>query len=309
MKPALIIGSTCVDVIINLDRLPKTEENLHPRSQAMALGGCAYNVAHMMGLLNAPHTFISPVGCGAYGDFVESQMKRQGIPIAIRLPNQENGCCYCLVEATGERTFLSLHGAEYTFQKSWMEPYPAEDYGLAYICGLEIEEPTGEDLIEYLEEHPSLAVCYAPGPRGVNVPREKTERVMELGPILHMNQAEALGLSGKADYETAAACLRERTQNTVIITLGANGTYCLEKGGEAYTAPAASVPHIVDTIGAGDAHAGAVLACLTLGYPLPMSIAYANKAAAAVIGVQGASLPPEKLPPLPPSLVLHHPRK
>ena len=27
MKPALIIGSTCVDVIINLDHLPKTEEN------------------------------------------------------------------------------------------------------------------------------------------------------------------------------------------------------------------------------------------------------------------------------------------
>ena len=50
MKPALIIGSTCVDVIINLDHLPRTAENLRPHSQSMALGGCAYNVAHIMGL-------------------------------------------------------------------------------------------------------------------------------------------------------------------------------------------------------------------------------------------------------------------
>jgi len=74
MKPALIIGSTCVDVIINLDHLPKTDENLRPYSQSMALGGCAYNVSHMMRLLKAPHTFITPVGTGTYGDYVEKEL-------------------------------------------------------------------------------------------------------------------------------------------------------------------------------------------------------------------------------------------
>lgn len=41
-KKILIIGSTCVDIIINVDHLPKTEEDIHPFSQSMALGGCAY---------------------------------------------------------------------------------------------------------------------------------------------------------------------------------------------------------------------------------------------------------------------------
>lgn len=62
MKPALIIGSTCVDVIINIHHLPKTEEDIHPTSQSMAIGGCAFNAAYMVRLLNAPHTFITPVG-------------------------------------------------------------------------------------------------------------------------------------------------------------------------------------------------------------------------------------------------------
>lgn len=298
MKPALIIGSTCVDVIINVDHLPKTEENLHPTSQTMALGGCAYNVAHIMRLLHVPHTFISPVGTGAYGDFVERQMKKQNIPVTVRVPDQENGCCYCLVEATGERTFLSLHGAEYTFQKSWMDPYPASSYDLTYVCGLEIEEPTGIRLIEYLEEHPELTVCYAPGPRGVNISQEKTGRMMKLHPILHINEQEAAALSRADNFEAAARRLQETTQNTVIITLGSRGAYCLEKTGNAYTVPPVPVPSIGDTIGAGDAHVGAILACLTLDIPLPRAIAYANKVSAAVVGIRGASLPPQALPPL-----------
>ena len=46
MKKALIIGSTVVDVIVNLvDSLPTTGEDVHVRSQHMSLGGCAYNVS------------------------------------------------------------------------------------------------------------------------------------------------------------------------------------------------------------------------------------------------------------------------
>lgn len=298
MKQALIIGSTCVDVIINIDHLPVTEENIRPTSQSMALGGCAYNVAYIMRLLGASHTFISPVGGGTYGDYVAKQLKQLGVPVAVRVPEKENGCCYCLVEAGGERTFMSYHGVEYTFQKSWMEPYNADNYGLTYICGLEIEEPTGINLIEYLEAHPQLEVCYAPGPRGVLIEKSKTRRMMALKPILHINEQEALDLSGCASYQEAADCLHSVTGNTVIITLGGQGTYCLEKTGDSYLIPSSPAEHVVDTIGAGDSHIGSIIACLTKDMPLKDSIAYANRVAAAVVGVKGSSLPPELLPQL-----------
>lgn len=303
MKPALIIGSTCVDVIINIDHLPRTEEDIHPRSQSMSLGGCAYNVANILHLLQVPHTFITPVGGGVYGDFVAKKLNEQDIPVLVRVPDQENGCCYCLVEASGERTFLSLHGVEYTFQKAWMEPYPADQFGLAYVCGLEIEESTGNNLIEYLEEHPSLEVCYAPGPRGVQIPREKTDRMMKLRPMLHINEQEALALGGGADYKDAARALHTLTQNTVIVTLGEKGAFCLEKDGTSYTVPSVPAETVVDTIGAGDSHIGAILACLTMNLPLRQAVTYANQVAAVVVGVKGASLLPGLLPPLPGSII------
>jgi len=296
MKPALIIGSTCVDVIINIDHLPKTAENIRPTAQSMSLGGCAYNVNYIMRLLHAPHTFISPVGGGTYGDYVSKELKAAGIPVAIRVPEKENGCCYCLVEASGERTFLSFHGVEYTFQKYWMDPYDADHYGLTYVCGLEIEESTGDNLIDYLEEHPQLQICYAPGPRGKLISPERTERMMNLHPILHINEQESQDLSGKSNVEEAAAYLHGITGNTVIITLGENGAYCLEQDGTGYTVPGVPASHVEDTIGAGDSHIGTMIACLTKDMPLREAIACANKVASAVVSVKGASLPVELLP-------------
>ena len=82
----------------------------------------------------------------------------------------------------------------------------------------------------------------------------------------------------------------------MIITLGEEGAYCLEKDGSEYSVPAVQPEMVVDTIGAGDAHIGTVLACLTMDWPLKDAIAYANRVSAAVIGVQGGTLPADKLP-------------
>lgn len=296
MKPALIIGSTCVDVIINVDHLPSTEEDIHPTSQTMSLGGCAYNVSCMMRLLGSSHTFISPVGGGIYGDYVAKQLKTMGIPVAVRLPEIENGCCYCLVEPGGERTFMSYHGAEYTFQKAWMEPYDTSHYGLVYICGLEIEEPTGIHLIEYLEKHRDLEVFFSPGPRSFHMEERKLQRMFALRPILHVNSREACSLAECDDYQRAAHLLRQQTRNTVIVTLGSGGAYCLEQDSSAYLVPPTPVAAVADTIGAGDAHVGTILSCLTKDMPLRDAIAYANQVAAAVVGVKGGSLTAEQLP-------------
>lgn len=296
MKPSLVIGSSCVDVILNMDHLPVMAEDINPTGQAISVGGCAYNVAYMMRLLGADHVFISPIGGGLFGDYVSRHFAKNGIPVTVRVPDKENGCCYCLVEKGGERTFLSYHGVEYTFEKSWMAPYPAGTFRYAYVCGLEVEEPTGENLVSYLEEHPEMEVLFAPGPRNRWIGNEKLERMLALHPILHINEQEAAELGGEENYRSAAENLRRRTQNTVIVTLGAEGAYCRKGDGEDFLIPGEKVDQVADTIGAGDAHAGTVLACLTRGMELEEAVGYANRVAAAVIQVRGASLPPERLP-------------
>ena len=44
MKKTLVIGSTVADVIVRVNHLPRTGEDLDIDEQTLSLGGCAYNV-------------------------------------------------------------------------------------------------------------------------------------------------------------------------------------------------------------------------------------------------------------------------
>ena len=80
MKKILVIGSTVVDVIVNLvNHLPKTGEDVHIKSQHMSLGGCAYNVSDSIRHFGVPYILFSPVGKGTYGNFVREELKKRGI--------------------------------------------------------------------------------------------------------------------------------------------------------------------------------------------------------------------------------------
>ena len=295
MKHALVIGSTCVDVIIRIDHLPRTEENLHPQSQRFAVGGCAYNAANVLMRTGAPTTFVTPVGGrGVFGDFTRKALVALGAKDYVELPDAENGCCYCFVEKSGERTFMSIHGAEYTFDPAWMAPHAGKRFDYAYVCGLEIEERTGDALIGYLETAPVDTIIYAPGPRGATIPKERTDRLLALRPMLHLNEGEALALSGEGELYDAMRSLFARTGRPVIVTRGAKGADWIDEAGR-HSVPGAPCEAVVDTIGAGDAHIGAVLSGLCHGLSLEQALAMANRVSAAVVATSGATLTDEAL--------------
>lgn len=294
MKRLLIIGSTCVDVILRLDHLPTTGEDMHP-VQRFAMGGCAFNVAQVPKAYDVDLRFVTPIGDhGVFSDFVRAHLDNAGFRGPITVPDSENGCCYCLVERSGERTFLSVHGIEYSFHAEYMDAFAGERFDYTYICGLEVEETTGGELVAWLEAHPDIAgtVVYAPGPRGIEVDTDRTERILAMHPILHLNEQEAQALAGMSGNEepvlAAAQALHAKTQNMVIVTCGADGVLWISADGSVHSAP--SVPStVVDTIGAGDSHCGAVLTGLTLGWTEEDTMRFANQIASEVVAQEGGA--------------------
>ena len=290
-KTVLVLGSSCVDVIIRVDHLPRREENLHPASQQFRLGGCACNTANILGRGGADITFVTPVGMsGVFGPWVLNALKDQPWVFPVTLPDAQNGCCYCLVEPDGERTFLSIHGVEYTFSPQWMQPFSDRSFDYAYVCGLEIEEKTGTELIGWLERAPIENLFYAPGPRGIRIPAQKTEHLLALRPILHLNRNEVLQMAQTDSLDIAINTLHRRTGRPVIVTLGGEGALLLENNGEILQIPGVPGVRVVDTIGAGDSHAGAVLLGLSRGWTMTASVRFANQVAAQVVSQEGAIL-------------------
>ena len=216
-----------------------------------------------------------------------------GVSSPIPAPAAENGCCYCFVEEGGERTFISYHGAEYRFEKPWFDALHAADYSAAYLCALEVEEEGGENLLSFLEAHPHLPVWFAPGPRLAALREERFRRCLALHPALHLNAGESLETARRCGQaaetpEEAAAALHAVTGAPVIVTLGGDG--CLyETGTERGHIPPVKT-EVADTIGAGDAHVGALMARRALGDDWRTALTIANHYAAAVTAVTGAQL-------------------
>lgn len=298
---ALIIGSTAVDVIIEIDNLPRTGEDINVNSQDLAVGGCAYNVASALAYFEAPFDLLSPVGTGYYGDYINKILSSRGFSTPLGRVKGDNGCCYCLVDKTGERSFICHRGAEYQFVNDFFLGLEASDHSFIYVCGLDLEGNSAEVILDYLEgsrghadssgySH-STKLFFAPGPRVASLPQSVLNRILDLNPILHMNEEESAYLASQ--FEGIEELLNI-TEMPIIITKGAKGAeiYNIKDGKYVVKTdiPAFPVQRVVDTIGAGDSHAGGVISGLMEGLSISDAVARGNFISSKVIQIKGGTI-------------------
>ena len=289
MKKVLVIGSTVADIIIRLDKIPTTGGDVNVRWQKMSMGGCAFNVSQAISYFGVPYLLFSPIGTGIYADYIRKEIADMDVKRAELNPDEPNGCCYCLVEDGGERTFICEHGAEYRFKEEWCKNLNIDEFSCAYICGLEMEEETGDIIIDFLKKT-ELSVYFAPGPRITELADYKIKKIFSLRLILHVNKREATSFTGINSIRGAAEKLMALTNNTVIITDGDKGSYCLScDDGTWYEVPAFKA-EVVDTIGAGDSHIGTFIAQRQLGKGIAEALKEANRISSLIVQKEGARL-------------------
>ena len=290
MKRLLFVGAAVADVVLRVPALPAPGDDLVVQRQSVALGGCACNACRAAMLAGTSECILmSPIGSGVWGDWVREALREQGIITPVPPVADPNGCCYCLVTPDGERSFLCDQGAEYRYLPEWFDALEG-NFDCVYICGLELEQVTGSVILDWLEHCPPRSLFFAPGPRLCHIPPEKIARVMALKPIFHLSAPEATQFTCTDDVAEAAARIHALTDSPVIITLGAEGAYVLD---DDVGTIIPSVPaKVVDTIGAGDSHIGAVMAAMAEGLSLADAVHRANRVSAAVVGQSGATLTP-----------------
>ncbi|MCQ2611749.1 MAG: PfkB family carbohydrate kinase [Treponema sp.] len=299
MKRTLVIGSTCLDVVIHVPQMPVEGVDLNTSSHSCMLGGCAYNVSDVLRQSRLPYLLASPVGQGVYGKIVQQKLKEKNIPIFKLLNGFENGCCYCIVDNNSKHAFISCRGAEYLFDANWYSGINIKDFDSIYFCGMELEESTGIQLVSYLEEQKEkaakinspLTLYFDPGPHISYISKSMIERIYGLNPVIHLNRHEAKELTGQEDPQQAVTILHDHTQNDVVLTMDKDGAVVFNhQSGKVLTLPSFKTI-VVDSVGAGDAHFGAFIASRKNGHTLEQSVLRANKYASAVVKVLGATIP------------------
>ena len=287
MEKTLVIGSCTVDIVIPTPRLPSTTDSINSGVHHYALGGCAYNVSQMQRLLSVPYLHCVTIGSGIYGDFVKKELEKKGIPV-FRTSKEPHGACICLVEESGERSFIAYHGIEYKFDREWFKTIDLKQFSSVYLCGLELEEDTGEEIVLFLEENNFKNIYFAPGPRLLTINKSFVDRIFALKPIIHLNDQELVSYTKDSDLKRAMRTLQAMTGNDVIVTMGKDGAMIAHGDETIYEESRES--EVVDSIGAGDCHLGTYIAFRNMGKERREALKKANLFASEVVRHEGPTL-------------------
>ena len=285
----LVIGAAIIDIIMKIKRLPKSGEDILCSETVSAVGGCAYNVAGTLRGFGVDHDLFVPVGRGMYGDMIAGDLEKLGYQILIREEESDNGYCLCLVEEDGERTFITVKGAEGRFRPSWFEQLSQYAYDSIYVAGYQVCGTSGGVISDWMagakDRMKEKRVFFAPGPVITDIDQAVMERILSVGPILHLNEKEAFDYAKQPSVEDCLKYLYGLNHNLVVVTMGASGTMYYD--GSVMRQVPAYKTQVKDTIGAGDSHVAAMIAGYSKGLDTEQCVRLANRVASAIVSIQG----------------------
>lgn len=285
----LVIGAAIIDIIMKIKRLPKSGEDILCSETVSTVGGCAYNVAGTLRGFGVDHDLFVPVGRGMYGDIIAGDLEKLGYQILIREEESDNGYCLCLVEEDGERTFITVKGAEGRFRPSWFEQLSQDAYDSIYVAGYQVCGASGRVISDWMagakDRMKEKRVFFAPGPVITDIDQAVMERILSVGPILHLNEKEAFDYAKQPSVEDCLRYLYGLNHNLVVVTMGASGTMYYD--GSVMRQVPAYKTQVKDTIGAGDSHVAAMIAGYSKGLDTEQCVRLANRVASAIVSIQG----------------------
>ena len=59
-KGCIVVGAAMLDIVMEIDQIPKSGTDVYAKGQTMMVGGCAYNVADMLKHLSLIHILTLP---------------------------------------------------------------------------------------------------------------------------------------------------------------------------------------------------------------------------------------------------------
>ncbi|MGH9845834.1 MAG: ribokinase [Blastocatellia bacterium] len=290
MERIVVVGSSNTDMIIKMQRIPKPGETIIGGDFSMAAGGKGANQAVAAARSGGQVTFIARVGNDLFGEQAIKGFAADGINVdgVIKDANAPSGVALIFVGSDGENSIAVASGANAKLSVTDIEEIERSQKVIssAGVLLIQLETP-----IETVKAAVQLA---ASGTRVILNPapaQPLNDGILRHVSILTPNESEAELLTGvaienEAGAATAATALIARGVETVLITLGSQGTYV---AGQDFCGivPGFSVTP-VDTTAAGDVFNGTLAVALAEKKPLREAVRFANAAAAISVTKLGA---------------------
>jgi len=284
----VVVGSTNVDLVMKMDRLPKLGETITEAEFVQTYGGKGANQAVAAARAGGDVAFVGCVGDDQYGTLMIDNLQNDGIDTTFLLKEEDvaSGIAFIMVDAVGNNYISVAPGANYRITPSHIER-ASELLREADIAVLQCEIPldTLHGTIEQATQYDTKILLNLAPAKPID------DKAIAHLDILVVNESEAAFLQGSPvetdqQVEQAARALLDRGPEIVIVTLGARGSYVATES-DRWTVPAFPVDP-VDTTGAGDVYCGSLAVSLAEGRSIEKSVRFASAAAAICVTRLGA---------------------
>lgn len=288
MGKIIVLGSINMDVVVTAPRHPELGETIFGDELHFIPGGKGSNQAVAASRLDGNVQLVGRLGQDAFGDTLEKFLHSESLDLTYlqRTEGEPTGTALITVNHDSENTIVVISGANMA--------NTVEDVANVELSGdevlvsqFEVPQPTMKALFERAKAA-GASTALNPAPAGEFIPG-----LLDLIDYLIVNETELAFFAGTQPTKdidaiiAAAGKLRTRADQTIIVTLGANGSVCLH-GDDTIRVEGMSVD-AVDTTGAGDCFVGAFAVALSEGQPIPAALDFANRAAALSVQRLGAA--------------------
>ncbi len=279
-KHIVVIGSSNVDYIMKMPRLPGVGETITDAIFMQTFGGKGANQAVGAARAGGDVYFVNCVGDDDTSRRMVEQFRNEGIhtDFVFQEKGISSGTALVMIGEQGANYLSVAPGANYRLTAQHIDKVDALIKEAAMVVlQYEILPETLKYVLDVCARHKTKVMWnYAPA-------KEFDKSYLRKVTILAVNEIEAGMLSGisvasQESVELAAKELLKLGCETVIITLGAQGSYVAASGISEWI-PAFKVD-AVDTTAAGDVYCGCLAVALSEGRTLTDSAIFATAAAA-----------------------------
>lgn len=292
MKNICVIGSLNMDLVVNVDAMPKPGQTIIGSNFKEVPGGKGANQAVAMARLNGNVSMIGKVGEDGFGQTLINSLKNDKVDTTyIQTTKGSTGVALITVDKNAQNSIVVSPGANFEVKEEDIDNN-IKAIENSDIVVLQLETPL--NTIKYALNKAKKLNKYTilnPAP-AVKLDDEIIKNVDLLTP----NETELEIISGvsienEEDIQKAAQIMIEKGVKELIVTLGSKGSLYINK--EKSMFKKAYKVEAVDTTAAGDSYTGALAVALSQDKGIEDAMDFASKVGALSVLKEGAqsSLP------------------
>ena len=292
MKNICVIGSLNMDLVVNVDTMPKPGQTIIGSNFKEVPGGKGANQAVAMARLNGNVSMIGKVGEDGFGQTLINSLKNDKVDTTyIQTSKGATGVALITVDKNAQNSIVVSPGANFEVKEDDIDNN-IEAIKNSDIVVLQLETPLNtikyalnkaKELNKYTILNPAPAV-------------KLDDEIIKNVDLLTPNETELEIISGvsietEEDIQKAAQILIQKGVNELIVTLGSKASLYINK--EKSMFKKAYKVEAVDTTAAGDSYTGALAVALSQDKGIEDAMDFASKVGALSVLKEGAqsSLP------------------